>query len=608
MPRLPRSIWAWLLLAFTGCSLVTDFDRDRLGAHPGSDDGGSVNSPMDAQTPDPGPGPGTDATMSGGGDVDSAVPAACQTHADCGRDRLCCSGACLPVTQTNCSDCGQGCSETAANTCNDRVCGCGEGPACSGTTPHCTGADAAASCVQCRDVGDCSAGQQCVQGKCAQCNPVNNSGCNGTTPICNPNTLRCEACRASPDNCPGDALVCTPSGACGGCTANDAADCTSPTTPICDLSANPSVCRGCMSNAECMTELSLPYCINNERCSACNPVDDTGCAAGSATPDCRPNANGVYQCQGCMNGTCGTGQVCNLTSGRCVQCRSDNDCDTNSATPWCDPSTGTCRGCNLVPSAGGNAWCSSSTRQQTPQRNICHSTGRCIRCDATGGCPNNQRCFIPDAAAPQNNMCGACRPNVAGDCPAGMPICDAATRMCRGCRTGDCTGATPMCNTMTGSCVRCIVEGSGAAAGCPNANQSRCIMGTAGPECVQCSAHPQCPPGGPPLCHPTSHTCVLCTAFPGNPAAATAACQSRTQGTVCTNAGTCATCDPMDHDGCAGNQLCCNGACTATGPTQCEMCGMACLGICENRDCRDIVPDAGLPISLPGVLDVRGPR
>ncbi len=577
MPRPPLTVWAWLLLAFAGCSLVTEFDRDNLGAQPGVDEAGIVGSSMDAQV-----GPSADATMSGG--EDSAPPASCQNHDDCGRTRLCCNGSCLPVTETNCSDCGQGCSPTAANTCNERVCGCGGGAACSGGTPHCSGEGAAAKCVQCRDGGDCAAGMQCVRGTCAQCDPMNNSGCSGNTPICNANTLRCEACRANPDNCPGTP-VCTSSGACGGCTANDAADCTSPTSPICNLSASPSVCRGCASNAECMTELSRPYCINNERCSVCNPADDSGCTAGSATPDCRLNANGVYQCQGCMNGTCGTGQVCNLSSGRCVQCRNDNDCDTNSATPWCDTASGTCRGCNFVPNSlgGGTTWCALATILQSPARPVCNAgSGRCVRCNANGDCPNNQRCYTPEGM-PQNNICGACRPNVAADCPAGMPICDPAMRTCRACRvnnqTLDCpTPAARVCNAATGGCVACLLDTN---AGCTNPNQPRCLMGPAGPVCGQCGdeQHSVCPPEAP-LCNPATRTCVPCnTAALPDDDRGDRGCGERSTGYICASNGTCAQCEMAGNRGC-GTGLCCPGErglqCFDRSPMRCASCANAC--------------------------------
>lgn len=606
MPRPPRIAWALCcaVLLAVGCSAVTDFDRDKLSgtvdphrvrdAGNGHEGGGGMDSSI-VTPPDADVTPGEETgvvVVDDGGNViiveeDAGPPIQCMTHADCPRARLCCDGTCVATNaEGRCTGCAMGCELTTSNACTDRVCGCGANGSCTDDKKFCVGNGKAAVCAECRDANDCdgrSDGRtQCIQGSCAACDPANNGGCSGTTPICNAKTFTCEACKGSPDNCPGANSVCTASGACGGCTANDAADCTSPTAPICNLAVNPSVCRGCMSDTECMTELSRPYCVGNQRCAICSPTNDTGCGATSGTPDCRLNANGVYQCQACTSTSCGTGLRCDSTSGKCVQCRNDNDCDGNSATPYCDTAMGVCRGCNTVTGIGGNAWCSLNTLLSLNQRPVCHTSGRCVRCDANnvGICTTpTARCEVV-AAAPQNNNCVECRQGVAADCPAGA-MCGTNGR-CRGCAAAteaqDCpaNSASPVCDVASQRCVACL-----GTRGCTGQGMNgSCLAGatSAGNRCVDCinpGMTSECS-GNNPVCDTGSHNCVSCIGelgCNGNRVCLAGASPAQNRCVECINASDCKGGNACQMPTCTGN--------TCTYPPRPTEDGLSCTtGMC----------------------------
>jgi hypothetical protein len=664
MPRPPRLVWALLCVLSVGCSAVTDFDRDKLATsvdhHQTRDGGGNGHEDdMDAAIGAEGDGanPATDTGLvadegSVSIDDDAMAPLQCKSHAECPRNRLCCGGTCVATSsEARCTDCEAACIATSANACNDRVCGCGANGTCTGDKKYCTGTGRNAVCAQCRDANDCEGHAdgrtQCIQGNCAACDPTNNGGCMGNTPICNPTTFTCEACKAAPDNCPGNP-VCTASGACGGCTANDAADCTSPTAPICNLAVNPSMCRGCMSDTECMTELSRPYCVGNQRCAICNPANDMGCVATSGTPDCRLNTNGAYQCQACNSTSCATGQRCDTTSGKCVQCRNDDDCDSNSATPYCDTAMGVCRACNTVTGIGGNAWCSLNTLLTRP---VCHTSGRCVRCDANnaGICSSpTGRCAV-DTAAPQNNQCVECRQGVAADCPAGV-TCGTNGR-CRSCTAAteatDCpaNSANPACDVASGRCVPCT-----AARGCMGTNGS-CLVAanTAMNRCVDCIGQGTTECGGnASVCDTVNHVCVGCLAAGnvgcgtglccggtcrphsasdcascGNSCTSPNICMPATSGStfscgcgtnancppttpLCTTANTCVQCNGDDNTPCTGRgdlAFCADGQCRRCSPTQPTSCpvGQMCSA---SFTCVPVVspPTGGAGASAAGAL------
>lgn len=118
----------------------------------------------------------------------------------------------------------------------------------------------------------------------------------------------------------------------------------------------------------------------------------------------------------CVNNIdCSGSQVCNVATGKCVDCAIDADCPVES--PLCNPATNTCVSC-----ISGDD-CSAS-------RPICDDeTKRCIQCSGNG------------------------------DCGGALPICNSVTNLCVGCLgSGDCFSGAPLCNPGTNTCVECISD------------------------------------------------------------------------------------------------------------------------------------------------------
>jgi hypothetical protein len=487
-----RSYQPWLLLylGLSGCTQVVEFDRARIVHDDLEMEAGMIGLPGDGGGPDAAR---LDAARPDGAVPDAAVvPDAapveagvrCMRDDQCAGDELCCEQECRKTSVAQCSSCSTGCASGAASVCNARTCMCGAQPACTTAAPYCLASGAGSACAQCKDAKDCQGRTdgktQCVAGSCATCNPADNAGCSGSTPVCNASSRTCERCSSTPDNCPGS-LVCTPSGACGGC-ANAANDCMTPTAPICDSATTQckSCTQGTAGDSECMTQRQKPYCEAG-RCGSCRPGSDMGCDLASTSPACRANSAGQYECQRCTgNVDCNHAPraLCNTGTGSCVECASDANC-TDATKPFCD-ADGTCKGCSAV---GGNnqanAWCLLSTLTLRP---VCDRTGgRCVPCTASAGCSgNNGQCRV-DSAAPQNNVCVDCTDH------------------------SGCSGNNDRCDTASNTCIDC--DASGGCAG----NSSQCLIGNrpAMNRCVQCVNNSACS-GQRSRCNTTTNMCVEC--------------------------------------------------------------------------------------------------
>lgn len=567
MQRSPqRRAWLVLFALLLGCSQVLEFDPSKIVADGGGGVGGSAG---------PAGGPGGPGGP-GGVQLDGSLPDGdmpvveagpqCTQDTQCASNERCCMNECKKTSAALCTDCETGCNVTTADSCNDRACSCGNGPACAAGQFCVAGtAGGVSHCSECRDANDC-AGRgdgklQCVEGSCVQCDPATNAGCSGDTPICNASTRTCQACSSSPDNCPGN-LVCTVSGACGGC-ANATADCTTPTAPICD--ADSTQCRACQgavtNNPECMNQVSKPYC-ENDRCSVCRPSTEAGCDLASNRPDCRLNAEGQNECQACAaDAHCenaGARRFCNTATGRCVACLSSAEC-TDSSRPFCDTTDGTCKPCNANPggSDADHFWCFT----ETLVRPFCDSnSGRCVACLN------------------------------ASHCGGTVPVCDATSRMCRGCsqatEAADCPSPQAPACANNGRCVECRQGGTRTA--CDSGEQC------SGNSCVDCVNDNGCS-GTLPRCGPNNACveCVVASDCTGGSACTSAACM----GNACSY-----TPMPVDDgidctvDSCSGgtimhlpdNDRCSNAdgfsctvpTCTATGCVE-----MPNDGLCSTTDC-----------------------
>lgn len=187
---------------------------------------------------------------------------------------------------------------------------CGASP----TTPRCEDG----SCVPCGDDAFCSGldpqlGQCLGGGRCAECDPDTYEGCGGIRPICNRNTLACQACA------PGECLIgnCV-TGRCVTCDPADPTDCVldpnDPTIagpPVCQPVT--SKCVDCVDDDDCADHPFGPICADG-RCA---------CTAGGAQCDLNTR-----------------NPVCNPDNGQCAPCTSDDDCIGNPFGATCDDDGG----------------------------------------------------------------------------------------------------------------------------------------------------------------------------------------------------------------------------------------------------------------------------
>jgi hypothetical protein len=561
---------AWAIVP--ACSLVVDFDRSKIhaggsggaGAHPSNHTGGTTTASGGSIDVDSGMGGGSGAGGDGGGmggaggstggaGGTGGTPAACDlaTHEGCDADELCCSTpkgpACRKTSVDECQSCGTPCSTTLAKSCSGRTCECdpASNRPCSGkgAESFCLSSSSSARCVECRDFTDCAGRSdgktECVGNKCVTCDPSKtNAGCSGQTPVCDPTTLGCKACSTS-SQC-GGSLVCTGSGSCGGCRTS-ATDCVAPTTPICD--AGTTECRGCSSNQECQTELNLAYCVDDSRCSPCQPTTEQGCT-DPAKPDCRAAANGNLACQACVTDdhckNLTATPVCDAGTGKCVECTADNDCSGNAKKPLCV----------------GNVCvaCDTSTVLSTADQRCAAKQGGAGACIQTGT---------------EEGQCGACDPADSAGCAADELCCErGGVPTCVGTSASECTGCGVACNptlanTCTGRGCRC-----GSSAPCSGTGTARFCTGSPG-SCVECLADGDCTDPTAPLCE--SNQCVACDGA----ANANMRCQAKQAG-ACASGGSrkgrCADCDPKDDTGCSGSN-------------QCDPATATCVGCVDDSGC-----------------------
>lgn len=400
---------------------------------------------------------------------------------------------------------------------------------CSGTTPICD--DATRTCRGCT-ASDCVAPQTCADtGECVGC--TDNANCTArTAPICNAATMTCRGCTNATD-CMTELgrAFCLADGRCTDCNPTDNAGCTG-TTPVCRTTGGMTACVACTTDGDCAGRAGTPVCAqsgaNAGACVACDAEDSSVCAALGQTCDvannrcvqCLMNAqcSGTTPicdggtCRACTASDCTAPSVC-VTSGPLTgACGACNPAATNvcpAATPVCAASTATCVGCTE------SAQCAGLTGGPT----CVVSTGRCAVCDPTSNagcsgttpfcsgsttcrpCATNVECnaLRPGNICTTAGSCAACDPSNNAGCTATgtQPVCDATSLTCRGCSTNpDCTGnaSGTVCvtsGTSTGACRTCN-PGTGTTSGCSGGTPT-CSSAFA---CVACETNANCPAGG----------------------------------------------------------------------------------------------------------------
>jgi hypothetical protein len=524
----------------------------------------------------------------------------CRTNGQCGENERCCDEVCTSTdADFQCEACGQPCDRNRADTCvsvpaadgHAFECSCGAGgtpcdPA--GELPWCVGG----TCEECRFDADCldPARGQCVDNVCRACDPSDQAGC-GANDICcgfqcqrtGPNAnQQCQACGVAcdvetTDSCTGRSCRCGNNPPCSGGTAH------------CDDARD--TCVECLVDAHCVGDPDGGQCVNNV-CRACDPNGHDGCVANQVC--CGAGLPGVYRCEATGPGAGDQCEACdaacdteatNACTGRDCQCGANQPCAGN--TPVCHDPTGRCVECvddqDCGGRPGGGQCVDFVCRPCDPGDHAgCAGDQLCcnFQCQATGG-GAGQQCescgstcgSAADTCRNRNCVCGAGAGAVECAAPTGLCINGA----CRQCQNNNQCGPNELCCNNA-----CTPTGAGPAQQCAACNTA-CTQSNSnlceGRSC-RCGNNPACA-GGTPVCDDANGRCVQCLAD-GD-------CPNNGQ---CV-ANVCQVCDPADHAGCAANQLCCNGACVATGGgvgESCSACGNSCpqdsTSTCTNRVCR----------------------
>jgi hypothetical protein len=297
---------------------------------------------------------------------------------------------------------------------------------------------------------------------------------------------------------------------------------------------------GCQSNADCVGDAAGPICnTGTGACVECMAAID--CEAGevcnTTTYTCETVQTGCQSDADCAEG------VCNTTTEQCVECMVDGDCETGEV---CNLTTYTCEleltGCTADADCVGD-----------PAGEVCNTTsGACVECMIDGDCETGETCNMTTytCEAEQTN----CSSNA--DCvgAAAGEICDTVSGLCveclvdENCETGevcnmttytceleqtgctsnaDCVGdpAGAICNTTSGDCVECMIDdncGTGEVCnmttytceleqtGCTSnadcmGDPAGAICNTTSGECVECMMDSNCTDGE--VCNMTTYTC-----------------------------------------------------------------------------------------------------
>lgn len=301
-------------------------------------------------------------------------------------------------------------------------------------------------------------------------------------------TVQCDpTCRLlAPELCVKDPLqkICVQCLSDAHCQANPSA-----TGGFCNLNSNTCICR---SDQECLFNDFGSSCDTTS--GQCYCQSDSDCSSPSR---CIGERGGLKICSlPCKtNGDCEDPHpLCDTSSGKCIDCKVDSDCDNQPQGGQCDQ--GQCKCSNDSHCVGQNRWgskCQILTGRCSCQSNIecttsaygptCKTQAEKCGCNNDSSCPTTTRphCALPYASADftqcmepcitdsecasltfhlcVNGKCGQCRDDK--DCSAlSNPFCDPNTNRCVQCTSDlDCAGGSyNFCNSSTGRCTECVTN------------------------------------------------------------------------------------------------------------------------------------------------------
>ena len=319
------------------------------------------------------------------------------------------AGDCECGCNTDFSGCKEPCDCTPE--CNGKVCG---PDGCGSTCPP--GCSAGETCNE--TTGQCEACTPQCDGKCCGpdgCGETCVDNCSDTGRTCNSQTCECEG--VCQPNCQG--RECGPDG-CGstcppGCGAGDQ-------------------CNETTGQCECIPDC-VGKCCGPDSCGSTCPdnCSDTGqtcntqtCECeGACQPNCQGKDCGTDGCGSTCPPGCDAGEHCNDTSGQCVDCLVDSDCDDNNVCNGSETcSNGVCVGGSPLDCADTNV-CTDDTCDPIDG---CQHSFNTATCDVGDDCTENDTCHMGSCSGDQIVSCingdgccpSGCNENTDNDCP---PLC-----------------------------------------------------------------------------------------------------------------------------------------------------------------------------------------
>ena len=232
-------------------------------------------------------------------------------------------------------------------------------------------------------------------------------------------------------------------------------------------------------------------------------------------------------CAGCQTAgatACGT-QVCDVVTGKCVECTADPQCTKDPSKAFCVANA--CTGCNTTGATGCSA--------RTDGKILCATTGaaagQCVECAADAQCTKD-----PAKGFCVANACTGCSATGCAARTDGKTVCASS-----GASSGQCVecAADSQCTSdpAKGFCVANVCTGcnTAGATGCAARIDGKMVCSTSGTsagQCVECAADSQCT-SNPAKGFCVANACTSCSA------AGATGCAGRTDGkTVCATNGT----------------------------------------------------------------------